>query len=445
VQKEFKAEYAGKRTMADGSPVYSTGAAAIDMLSKRPEFPENVQELLKSLLKFAKIDKDLGTYYLREQCDDEGNVVKQSGMLQYLTDQDVVYHVLNTTATVTTRLSSNRPNMQNIPRGDTSDVKKMFTSRFDNPKWLAYALASGIIPQDVHDECLSLIQQGERAGAIIEADYSALEVVTLAAFSKDANLTKALLENIDMHCMRLSQQLGEPYEDVLMKCKDESHPEHKKYKVMRTNIKPKAFAYQYGATAMGIAFATGCTVEEAQAFIDAEKALFPDVEKFYEEVIFAEVERTQTTHREQTETGFRPYKKGTWTSPSGTTFEFRTYPKTKWVDGQRIELMEFKPTQMRNYPIQGESGFFVQGIAGQVARWLISRDFFGGRCFVINQVHDALYLDCTLSVLQEVAAAVKYIMESLPEFFKTLGYDLGVPFPAEVEAGPSMYHKSKVV
>lgn len=445
VQKEFKAEYAGKRTLADGSPVYSTGADAIDMLSKRPEFPENVQELLKSLLKFAKIDKDLGTYYLREQCDEEGNVVKQSGMLQYLTDQDVVYHILNTTATVTTRLSSNRPNMQNIPRGDTSDVKKMFTSRFDNPKWLAYALASGIIPQDVHDECLELIQKGERAGAIIEADYSALEVVTLAAFSKDANLTKALLENIDMHCMRLSQQLGEPYEDVLLKCKDENHPEHKKYKVMRTNIKPKAFAYQYGATAMGIAFATGCTVEEAQAFIDAEKALFPDVEKFYEEVIFAEVERTQTTHREQTETGFRPYRKGTWTSPAGTTFEFRTYPKTKWIDGQRIELMEFKPTQMRNYPIQGESGFFVQGIAGQVARWLISRDFFGGRCFVINQVHDALYLDCTLSVLQEVAAAVKYIMESLPEFFKTLGYDLGVPFPAEVEAGPSMYHKSKVV
>jgi len=445
VQKSFKDEYTGKRKLADGSPVFSTGADAIDMLSKRQEFDEATRELLKSLLSFAKIDKDLGTYYLREQCDEEGNVVKQSGMLQYLTEQDIVYHVLNTTSTVTTRLSSNRPNMQNIPRGDTSDVKKMFTSRFDNPVWLAYAFAMKLIPQEVYDECMTLIKAEQPAGAIIEADYSALEVVTLAAFSKDKNLVKALLENIDMHCMRLSQQLEEPYESVLLKCKDDNHPEHKRYKTMRTDIKPKAFAYQYGATAMGIAFATGCTVEDAQAFIDAEKKLFPEVEAYYENVVFEQVEKSKTIHREQTDDGkFRVYGRGVFKAPGGTCYEFRQYPKTKWVDGQKIELMEFKPTQMRNYPIQGESGFFVQGIAGQVVRWLLSRDFFGGRVFIINQVHDALYLDCCRSVLAEVAVAVKHIMESLPQFFKAYGYDLGVPFPAEVEAGPSMYEKSKL-
>ena len=305
--------------------------------------------------------------------------------------------------------------MQNIPRGDTSDVKKMFTSRFGDD------------------------------GVIIEADYSALEVVTLAAFSKDKNLVKALLEGIDMHCMRLAQQLGEPYDDVLKKCKDEAHPEHKRYKTLRTNIKPKAFAYQYGATAQGIAFATGCTVEEAQAFIDAEKALFPDVEAYYERTIFDTIERSATVHREQNESGgWRVYKRGVWQSPGGTCYEFRQYPKTVWHNGQRIESMEFKPTQMRNYPIQGESGFFVQGIAGLIVRWLIAKDFYGGKVFIINQVHDAVYLDCHKSVLHEVALTVKHIMESLPEFFKQYGYDLGVPFPAEVEAGPSMYQKEKV-
>ena len=445
VVKEFKSEFSGKRKLVDGTPVYSTGSEAIDMLAKRPEFPQETQDMLKSLLTFAKIDKDLGTYYLRDKCDAEGNVVKQSGALQYLTDQDIIYHVLNTTSTVTTRLSANRPNMQNIPRGDTSDVKKMFTSRFDNPRWLAYALACNLIGSDVYAECMDLINKGERAGAVIEADYSALEVVTLAAFSKDAALVRALLEGIDMHCMRLAKQLGESYDDVLRKCKDENDPDHKRYKTMRTNIKPKAFAYQYGATAMGIAFATGCTVEDAQAFIDTEKALFPDVERFYEEVIFKEVEATTTVHREQNDAGqWRVYGRGTWTSPAGTRFEFRQYPKSRWVDGQRIESMEYKPTQMRNYPIQGESGFFVQGIAGQIARWLISKKFFGGRAFIINQVHDAVYIDCTLTVLHEIAVAVKYIMESLPEFFKAYGYDLGVPFPAEVEAGPSMYEKGKV-
>lgn len=445
VEKEFRKEFSGKRKLADESPVYSTGADAIEMLSKRQEFTPEVRSLLKNLLSFAKLDKDLGTYYLREQCDEEGNVVKQSGMLQYLTPQCIVYHILNTTSTVTTRLSSNRPNMQNIPRGDTSDVKKMFTSRFDNPVWLLWAVFNGIIPQHVADWCMHKIDNGERAGCIIEADYSALEVVCLAAFSKDQNLINALLSGTDMHCLRLSKKLGEPYESVLMKCKDDNHPDHKAYKTMRTDIKPPSFAYQYGASAMGIAFSTGCTVEYAEEFIATEKALFPQVESYYTDVIFKEVERTKTLHREQMDNGgWRVYGRGTWTSPGGTTFEFRQYPKAVWSNGQRIETMEFKPTQMRNYPIQGESGFFVQVMMGQVARWLLSKNFFDGRCFIVNQVHDAGYLDCTLDVLAEVAAGVKYILESLPEHMKSYGYDLGVPFPAEVEAGPSMFEKSKV-
>ena len=414
VLKSFKEEFTGKRVLCDGTPVYSTGADCIEMLSKRAEFADR-HDILSAIEEFAKLNKDLGTYYLREKLDEEGNVVKVSGMLQYLTPENIVYHNLNCTSTVTGRLSSTKPNLQNIPRGDTSDVKNMFRSRFGDD------------------------------GVIIEADYSALEVVTLAAFSKDKNLVKALLDGIDMHCMRLSQQLGESYESVLIKCKDEAHPEHKQYKSMRTAVKPKAFAFQYGATAHGIAFATGCSVEEAQAFIDAEKALFPDVEAYYDDVITKAVEQNVKWHREEYEIGkYRIFGVGTWQAPGGTCYEFRQYPKTLWVDGRKVESMQFKPTQIRNYPIQGESGFFVQGIAGLVVRWLISRDFFNGKVFIINQVHDALYLDCHKDVLQEVASTLKIIMESLPEHFKKYGYDLGVPFPCEVEAGPSMNEKVKV-
>lgn len=445
IGKAFKDEFAGKRKLSNDTPVYSTGKDCIEMLSKRPELSDDVRAVLASLLTFAKIDKDVGTYYLREDKDEAGNVLKQSGMLQYLTPVGIVHHVLNCTATVTGRLSSNRPNMQNIPRGDTSDVKKIFTSRFESPEWLLFAVQSHLIDEDLYHACMSNIEQGVQNGVIIEADYSALEVVCLAAFSKDKNLVNALLEGIDMHCMRLSQQLGEPYEEVLKKCKDEEHPEHKKYKAMRTDIKPKAFAYQYGATAQGIAFATGCSVEDAQSFIDAEKALFPDVEAYYEDVIFKEVEKSTAIHREQSDEGaWRVYGKGTWSSPGGTRYEFRQYQKSRWVNGQRLECMEYKPTQMRNYPIQGESGFFVQGIAGAVMRWLVSKNFFNGRVLIINQVHDALYLDCHVGVLQEVAVTLKFIMESLPEHFKLFGYDLGLPFPVEVEAGPSMFEKGKV-
>lgn len=445
IQASFKDEYAGKRKLADDSPVYSTGKDCIEMLSKRPEFDEGTRHVLTQLLAFAKIDKDVGTYYLREESDEEGNVVKQSGMLQYLTPWGIVYHVLNATATVTTRLSSNRPNMQNIPRGDTSEVKRMFSSRFDNPDWVHWATDNALISQEFAAELLANIAAGIQNGNIIEADYSALEVVTLAAFSKDEALVKALLDGTDMHCMRLAKKLGESYESVLEKCKDENHPEHKQYKTMRTDIKPRAFAYQYGATAAGIAFATGCTVEEAQAFIDTEKALFPGVEFWYEDGVFKVIEKNTTVHREQKDEGsFRAYRKGVWQSPGGTCYEFREYPKTKYVDGQRYELMEFKPTQMRNYPIQGESGYFVQGVAGLVVRWLIGQNFFNGKVWIINQVHDALYLDVHLSVRDEVAKTLKQIMEGLPQYFNAMGYDLQVPFPAECEAGPNMMDKSKV-
>lgn len=417
LKKEFQNEWTGKRKLADGSLVYSTAKDPLEILSKRNEFPADVRDVLGALLEFAKLDKDLGTYYLREECDDEGNVLKQAGMLQYLNDLSYVHHNLNMTSTVTTRLSSNKPNFQNLPRGNTSDVKRMFTSRFGDD------------------------------GFIVEADYSALEVVTLAAFSKDKALTKALLDNIDMHCMRLSAQLKEPYEEVLKKCKDQSHPEHKRYDEMRTDIKPKAFSYQYGATAFGIAFSTGCSVEEAQAFIDTEKALFPDVEAFYEDEIFPKVEASTKRHREEVDGVWRIYGVGTWTAPGGTTYEFRQWPKTVWAGGQKSTAMQYKPTQMRNYPIQGESGFFVQGVCGLVYRWLLSQNFFrdadgNPRVYIINTVHDAIYVDCHKDVLDVVCENIKRIMESLPTYFEeTLGYDLGVPFPAAVEFGPSMFHK----
>lgn len=445
IKKGFLEEYSQNRTLKDGSPVISTSADALDTLAKREEFPDHIRDMLKKLDNHAKANKDLTTYYLKEEVQANGRT-KKSGMLQYLTEHDIVYHILNYAATVTGRYSSSRPNMQNIPRGDTSNVKKVFTSRFDNPVWLEYARRTAIIGEEVYRECIDLISQGNRAGAILEADYTALEVVNLAAFSKDRALVKALVDGIDMHCFRLAKVIGEAYEEVLEKCKNHYHPEHAKYYKLRTDIKPRAFAYQYGATARGIAYATGCSIDDAQAFIDAEKTLFPEVEEWYSSVVFKEIHATRTQHREQTPEGkWTLYHKGTYTAPGGTCYEFREYPSTRFIDRKRIQVMEFKPTQMRNYPIQGESGYFVQGIAGRIVRWLIDRDFFGRRVFIINQVHDAIYLDCCVSVLEEVARTVKDIMEALPEYFNTLGYDLDVPFPAEVEAGESMFNKEKIV
>ena len=63
-------------------------------------------------------------------------------MLQYVIPErpdgsGIIHHRLNTCATVTGRLSSSNPNLQNLPRPDEdgdgvakSKVKQVFTSRF---------------------------------------------------------------------------------------------------------------------------------------------------------------------------------------------------------------------------------------------------------------------------------------------------------------------------
>ena len=45
-------------------------------------------------------------------------------------------------------------------------------------------------------------------GRIVEVDYTALEVVALAAISHDDNLMRNLLDGTDMHCYRLAGVLS---------------------------------------------------------------------------------------------------------------------------------------------------------------------------------------------------------------------------------------------
>jgi DNA polymerase I-like protein with 3'-5' exonuclease and polymerase domains len=202
---------------------------------------------------------------------------------------------------------------------------------------------------------------------------------------------------------------------------------------------------QYGASARGIAYATGCTVEYAEEFLATEAKLFPQSIGF-RQVIRDAVEVTgalpENMHREQSEDGrWTIYRRGYWQSPGGSRYSFRQYPKR--VDGQQI--MDYKDTQIANYGIQGEAFYLMAVSAGRVARWLLSQDFFRteefpqGRAFLINNVHDCLWLDCHEDVAREVALSVKSIMEDAPRYMSTyLGYNIGhVPFPAAAEMGSS--------
>ncbi|AFV51000.1 DNA polymerase I [Acinetobacter phage Abp1] len=405
-----RAEFKGKRVhTACGTPVYSTGDDALDLVA-------NFTEAAQPLRDMKKLIKDTTTYYLVE--DDKG---KQSGMLQYVEPNGIIHHQLNNCATVTGRLSGSRPNMQNIPRDGTSKVKQMFESRFG------------------------------KEGRIVEVDYSALEVVALASISGDKNLLQQLIDGTDMHCYRLAGALGEDYATVFEKCHDKSHPEHKKYKQLRTDIKPRAFANQYGASAMGISFSTGCSLEEAEQFKETERKLFPESSTYAERVVRPQVEQNGLTVPMESELVngvWKHFRRGFFKANSGTCYSFRQFPK--YVKGVG-EKYDYKDTQLANYFCQGEASLIVQAACGRVIRELIARNFAGGLVLPINTVHDACYLDCANEALaNEYGKLVKEIMESTPKYMaeiipalKEWHYDT-TPFPAQAEYGINMMDKVDV-
>lgn len=415
LSKEFKetflSEYTSEKiTDPRGNPIISTGEdALLDMLD-RPELSETAKQLITALWEHAIHNKALGSFYDKITYNKNGSVRNRSGMFQYITDQNLVHHSLGTCATTTGRLNSSRPNLQQIPADRRpgvmpSNVKQMFTSRF-----------------------------GEQ-GYLLEIDYNALEVRAMADFTKDKNLQEAILKDTDMHVMRASSFHGIPYEEFYEIYKDPDHPEQAKYDLWREDIKAPSFAYQYGASEYGISYATGWTVEDAKKFIENEQELFPEVEEFFARIA-GEIQESQE-YREFTDLDGRKFVEiiGHLKAPSGFEYEYKAYPTKKWVNGQSYTVREFKPTQMRNYIIQGDSSLFVQIATSYLIRHLFKEDFYDMKCLPINTVHDQVLLDVHEEVLEEVIPRICSILEGVPHYMESLGYKLDMPYPVEASIG----------
>lgn len=158
--------------------LYSVSAEVISALGNR-DIP-----FLKDLSAVAAMDKDLGTYFIRDDPKGAGKV----GMLTLVQHDSIIHHSLNHTSTVTGRFSSSNPNLQNIPKGNKSDVKQVFESRF-------------------------------HGGYIIQSDFSSLEVYIQAILTACKQLIADLQAGVDMHCMRLAAKEHMDYDEVLKLCK----------------------------------------------------------------------------------------------------------------------------------------------------------------------------------------------------------------------------------
>jgi len=396
-------DWKGALTDGAGNAIYSVDKDVIDELSTR-----NIP-FLKALTDKLALDKEIGTYYIRFDPKKKEYV----GMLTCVDPTDsTLHHNLNHNNTVTSRLSANNPNLQNLPRGDKSEVKKMFVSRFGDD------------------------------GMMLEADYSQLEVVIQGVLSGDPQLCQDLRDKIDFHCKRVAAKIGITYEEALDWCKNEDHPDYKAGKKERTKCKIFSFQRAYGAGAPTIAYETGMDIEEVKALMETEDLLYPGVVAFNSKVA-KEVEQTAVKFSAANDNGeWKSYRRGFYTAPTGTRYSFRSYDAPAFMQKRGV-LDNFSPPELKNYPVQGTGGEFVQAILGLLWRHFMANDFYGGKAFLVNTVHDCVWVDAHKSVAVQVAADVKRIMESIPEFYNTRhGMSIDVPFPVEVEAGPNMHDLS---
>jgi DNA polymerase I-like protein with 3'-5' exonuclease and polymerase domains len=407
-----KEEWKGAETDAAGDPIFSTSGDVIEELVARTNIP-----FLKAYDRKNELNKEIGTYYVTR--NDKGEL---KGMLTcVMPGVHMLHHKLNHSSTVTSRLSSNDPNLQNVPRVDMdkdglakSEVKKMFISRFGPD------------------------------GRMVEIDYSQLEVVVQGVLSGDPQLCQDLRDRVDFHCKRVSAKHNISYADAVSWCKDgASLPALEASgligKVERTKCKIFSFQRAYGAGAAKISLTTGMPIDEVEQLIENEDLLYPGIVAFNDNVA-AQVNATAEGFNafcEDTQK-WRTFRKGYYTAPTGTRYCFRTYNAPSYMQKRGVD-QTFSPTQLKNYPVQGTGGELVQAILGRLFRYFAANDNFGSKAFLVNTVHDCVWFDMHVSKVHDLVPILIKIMESIPFYYnKRYGMNITVPFPVEAEIGLNM-------
>jgi DNA polymerase-1 len=148
----------------------------------------------------------------------------------------------NQTGTITGRLSSSDPNLQNIPiRTETGRrIREAFIARDDNH-------------------------------VLLIADYSQIELRLLAHFCQDGALLEAFRDGRDIHAAVAAQVNGVPLEEVSP--------------AQRSAAKAVNFGIIYGQSAFGLARALDIPVGEANAFINAYFLRYPGIRRFIDRCI----------------------------------------------------------------------------------------------------------------------------------------------------------------
>jgi len=182
------------------------------------------------------------------------------------TQVDKVTHRVHTdymqTVAATGRLSSNNPNLQNIPirteRG--RQIRKAFIARDENY-------------------------------TIVSADYSQIELRIIAALSGEENMIKAFQNHEDIHKSTASKVFNVPLEEVTRE--------------QRSHAKTVNFGIIYGVSAFGLSNQTSLSRSESAALIDTYYKTYPRLKSYINE----QIEFARENGYVQTVSGRRRYLK----------------------------------------------------------------------------------------------------------------------------------------
>lgn len=141
----------------------------------------------------------------------------------------------------TGRISSNNPNLQNIP----------VRSELGREIRRAFVAAPGT--------------------KLLAADYTQVELRVLAHISQDAAMLAAFRAGVDIHKATAATIYGVPLEQVTSE--------------QRSIAKMVNFATSYGVSAFGLASRTSLNRGEAQAFLDAYFQTYPGIRRYVDETI----------------------------------------------------------------------------------------------------------------------------------------------------------------
>lgn len=186
-------------------------------------------EIIQKILDYRQLQKLLGTYV---------NAIPD--LVNPKTGR--VHTSFNQAVAATGRLSSNNPNLQNIP-----------------------------VRTDMGREIRRAFVAGDSNHTLLSIDYSQIELRVIAHASGDAGMIEAFNQNIDIHTATAAKVFGVPLDQV--------------DKEMRRKAKTVNFGIIYGISAFGLSQRINIPRKEAKEIIDNYFVQFPGIKSYMDSTI----------------------------------------------------------------------------------------------------------------------------------------------------------------